>query len=75
MHQFMRISTISQSIIDNKEKHKLQFYFSHKKILLAISYLLKEYKLFFKKIPLNSFLDSLDRCDSDISNALYFLGR
>ena len=22
MHQFMRISTISQSIIDNKEKHK-----------------------------------------------------
>ena len=33
----MRISTISQSIIDNKEKHKLQFYFSHKKILLAIS--------------------------------------
>ena len=47
MHQFMRISTISQSIIDNKEKHKLRFYFSHKKILLAISYLLKEYKLFF----------------------------
>ena len=74
MHQFMRISTISQSIIDNKEKHKLQFYFSHKKILLAISFCWKNTN-FFNKIPLNSFLDSLDRCDSDISNALYFLGR
>ena len=67
MHQFMRISTISQSIIDNKEKHKLRFYFSHKTF--------ERIQTFFKKIPLNSFLDSLDRCDSDISNALYFLGR
>ena len=75
MHQFMRISTISQSIIDNKEKHKLQFYFSHKKILLAISIFWKNTNFFLKKIPLNSSLDSLDRCDSDISNALYFLGR
>ena len=71
MHQFMRISTISQSIIDNKEKHKLPFFPTLKNIASMMCVSFQRIQTFLKILPLNSFFfDSLDRCDSDISNAL-----